>query len=87
MAGFVKFCWAVTATSASFGGLYFFVTLTLANGAPQEASGAAGALAFAIIPYVFTRAIAGLAAPAVQSVRLIRDNPPMIPVVTTAPAE
>jgi hypothetical protein len=33
-----------------------FLTFTTANGAPQEASGAAIALAICVIPYVFTRA-------------------------------
>ena len=56
MPGFVGFCWVVTGFAACIAGALLFLTFKTANGAPQEASGAAIALAICIIPYVFTRA-------------------------------
>jgi hypothetical protein len=53
---FLGLCWVITALAACFGGLVLYLTFTEASGAPQEAAGAALAVAICIIPYVFTRA-------------------------------
>jgi hypothetical protein len=49
----VSFLYMVTLLSSLIG-LFVFVG---ANSAPQEAAAAAGGLAFAVIPYVFTRCV------------------------------
>ena len=59
----LKICWVVTAIGASIGLLLLFATMGGSESAPQEAAGAAMALAAAAIPYVFTRCIEGLTAP------------------------
>tara|TARA_R110000822_G_scaffold37204_4_gene104318 strand:- start:848 stop:1093 length:246 start_codon:yes stop_codon:yes gene_type:complete len=41
----------LTIIGTLIGAFVFFVTIASANGAPQEASGTAMALAFALIPY------------------------------------
>lgn len=56
----VKICWGITALAACIAALVFVSIMGEANGAPQEAAGAAMALAIAIIPYVFTRCLEGL---------------------------
>jgi hypothetical protein len=56
MPGFVGLCWVVTGLAAFIAGGVLFLTVGSANGAPQEAAGAAIALAICVIPYVFTRA-------------------------------
>ena len=56
MPGFVGFCWVVTGFAACIAGALLFLTVKTANGAPQEASGAAIAMAICVIPYVFARA-------------------------------
>lgn len=38
------------------GSIFFLMTLTSSNGAPQEAAGSAMSLCFVIIPYCFSRA-------------------------------
>lgn len=57
---FIKICWIATALSAGAALLTFVATMTDAGSAPQEAAGAAMALAIAIIPYVFTRCMKGV---------------------------
>ena len=52
----VGICWAITVLAAGIAAVVLFLTLGSANGAPQEAAGAAIALAICVIPYVFTRA-------------------------------
>jgi sugar phosphate permease len=47
--------------SCLIAGLVLLMTFTASKGAPQEAAGAAVAAAIAIIPYVFSRAVAELA--------------------------
>jgi hypothetical protein len=56
MPSFVGFCWVITVLAACIAGAVLALTFTAANGAPQEAAGAALALAICVIPYVFTRA-------------------------------
>lgn len=55
-----KICWVATLLAAVLAGFLGFVMVRGATGAPQEAAGAAMALAIAVVPYVFTRAIEGL---------------------------
>jgi hypothetical protein len=38
------------------GGIVFFDALVSSNGAPQQAAGAALAIGFGVLPYVFARA-------------------------------
>jgi len=52
----MKFFLFVTGCSSVIGGLWLLGGLFLAKSAPQEASAAAIACAFAILPYVFARA-------------------------------
>ena len=47
----------ITLLGAILGGFQLFSTLAFAESAPQEASGAAIALAFAAIPYIFARSV------------------------------
>ncbi len=49
--------WILTMLGSVAGAGMAYITLTTAKGAPQEASGMAIALAAAILPYVFTRAV------------------------------
>lgn len=53
---FLGLCWIITLLAACIAGAVLFITLTASSGAPQEAAGAAIALAVCVIPYVFTRA-------------------------------
>jgi hypothetical protein len=55
----MKFFWLATAVAASFAVVVLLGTLATSTGAPQQAAGAAVAVAVAVIPYVFTRAIEG----------------------------
>jgi hypothetical protein len=52
----VKFLWFLTSLAAIFAAFTLVLGVGRANGAPQEASSAAIAIAIAVIPYVFTRA-------------------------------
>lgn len=54
-----KICWAVTAFAAFFA-FIDFAQIGRAESAPQQAAIAAMAVATAVIPYVFTRAVEGL---------------------------
>lgn len=58
---FVKICWAITALAAVAALLLFKLYMGAAQSAPQEGAGAAIAVAVVVIPYVFTRAMEGLA--------------------------
>jgi hypothetical protein len=50
-------CWALAALGSLIGGIVFFATAIAPNAsAPQEAAGAALAIGFAVLPYVFARA-------------------------------
>lgn len=53
----MKFFWALTMIGSVIGGLILLWTIFTAEGAPQEAAGAAVAIAFAVLPYCFTRAM------------------------------
>ena len=55
-----SFCWAMVIISTIIATFVLLFAIVGANGAPQEAAGAAIAAAIVIIPYVFTRAIEGL---------------------------
>jgi hypothetical protein len=57
MGVFESLCWILTILATVAAGLFLFVTFSGANGAPQQAAGAAMAAAMAIIPYVFTRGV------------------------------
>lgn len=51
--------WVVTLIAACAGGFQLANTFVMANSAPQQAAGAALAVAITIVPYVFTRALEG----------------------------
>lgn len=55
-----RLLWVLTILGSLFGGLFVFFALTLSNGAPQEAAGAAIGIAFAVIPYCLARAVSEL---------------------------
>ena len=54
------FCWIITLICSALGGILLFDTFLSADSAPQQAAGAAMAVAIVVIPYVFSRAIAEL---------------------------
>jgi hypothetical protein len=54
---FAKIFFLCTFIGCLIGGMFLFMAVTSANGAPQEAAGAAIAVAFAVIPYCFARSI------------------------------
>ena len=60
----VKISWGITALAACASALIFVSTVGEATSAPQEAAGAAMAVAITVIPYVFTRCLEGLFAKA-----------------------
>lgn len=65
----MAFLRVVTAIAAVLAFLILVIGLNMANGAPQEASIAAIAVAVAVIPYVFTRALAGFSSLTAEQVR------------------
>ncbi len=52
-----KIFWIITIIGSGLGLLILIATLMGASGAPQEAAGAAIAVAFAVIPYCVARAV------------------------------
>lgn len=56
----VRICWGATALISAFSLLTFASDLNNAGSAPQQAAAAAMALAWVVMPYVFTRSIEGL---------------------------
>ncbi|MGY3265836.1 hypothetical protein [Lysobacter sp. HA35] len=62
MRAFIVICWVVTLLGALIGGISIIDALN-ADSAPKQGAGAALACAFAIVPYVFTRAIEGMRGP------------------------
>lgn len=58
----MKFFWVCTLLASILAGAVLAFGLLMAKGAPQEAATAGVALCLAVIPYVFTRAIEGVAA-------------------------
>lgn len=50
-------CWVATMVGALIGGLMFMDTLMRATSAPQQSAGAAIAVAWAVLPYCFARAV------------------------------
>jgi hypothetical protein len=59
---FLRISWIVTGAAACIALLQFIGSMNDANGAPQQAAGAAIALAIAVVPYIFTRAVEGFVA-------------------------
>lgn len=59
----VKLFYGLSLLGAIVGGLDFAISAASANSAPQQAAGAAMAVAWAVIPYVFARAAEKLNAP------------------------
>jgi hypothetical protein len=53
----MKFLWLLTIIGCVAGLFVLFFTLVGASGAPQEAAGAAIAIAFAVIPYCLARSV------------------------------
>jgi hypothetical protein len=56
----VRLVWALAALGSVVGGLNLALDWSSANGAPQQAVVAATALAWAMIPYCFARAVSGV---------------------------
>ena len=49
--------WVLAAFGSLIGGVEFFIVALGTKGAPQQAAGAAIAICWAVLPYVFARAI------------------------------
>lgn len=60
MKGLLIFLWICVIGAAAFAALVLVAGLGTATGAPQEAVICALAVAIAVIPYVFTRAVEGI---------------------------
>lgn len=56
----MKFFWLIAMFGAICGGITLVGTFLGANGAPQEAAGAAIACALCVIPYVLARSLEGM---------------------------
>jgi hypothetical protein len=52
--------WILPLLGSLIAGFEFLDTLTAATSAPQQAAGAAMAMCWAVLPYVFARAVEGL---------------------------
>jgi hypothetical protein len=55
----MRVMWWLCSASAIGGGVFGFLAVTGAEGAPQQAAGAAIACAMAVVPYVIARAAEG----------------------------
>lgn len=53
----VSVFYIIAALSSALGGLVLLFTIASSSGAPQQAAGAAIAMALAVLPYVFARSI------------------------------
>jgi len=58
-----KLFWGVAMVGAFIGGCVLILSVLGANGAPQEAAGAAIAMALGVLPYVLARAVDEMARP------------------------
>jgi hypothetical protein len=58
--GVIRFVWVLPALGSVVGGAEFVLSWSAATGAPQQAVIAAMALAWAILPYCFARAVVGV---------------------------
>ncbi len=56
----MRFIWILPLVGSLIAGLEFFDSLISATSAPQQAAGAAMAMSWAVLPYVFARAAEGL---------------------------
>lgn len=77
----------VTAAFGAVIGCVFLMSAFNQPGAPQQAAAAAIAIAFAVIPYVFARAVEKITGP--HAVRIISDphaGPAPVRVVSDSPA-
>jgi hypothetical protein len=76
------FFWAVSLLAAVAGGYELVETTMRATSAPQQAAGAALAVAIAVIPYVFTRCLDAIVASSWRDrviehlAALRKDSPP-----------
>jgi hypothetical protein len=62
MRAFIVICWIVTLIGAVIGSISIIDALN-ADSAPKQGAAGALACAFAVVPYVFTRAIEGMRGP------------------------
>ena len=58
--GLARLVWALAALGSVVGGVEFVLDWSSATGAPQQAVIGATALAWAVIPYCFARAVTGV---------------------------
>lgn len=75
-----RFLWVLVILGSLAGGLVLVATMTFAQGAPQEAAGAALAVALAVLPYCLARAGDSFAQMNAEDARAAKAAPPM-PVV------
>jgi hypothetical protein len=72
-----KFLWGVTAFFGFISGINLVNTTITANGAPQQAAGAALSAAWVIVPYVICRAFDAMARP--EPEKTDRQQEPLAP--------
>ena len=60
MPGILQFCWVVTIICVCIGAVFFLGACAAADSAIQESAAALIGIAFATIPYVFTKCIEAL---------------------------
>ena len=53
--------WIIPLLGVAAGGFELYSTMRLATSAPQQAAGAAMSLCYVVLPYVFARALEGIA--------------------------
>lgn len=56
----VSLLWLITLLGGCAAIFFLYLTLSDSNGAPQQAAGAAIAIAFVAIPYIIARAVEGI---------------------------
>ena len=72
---FERLMWIAVVVGAGIGGLILLATMATANGAPQEAAGAALAVAMAVLPYVTARAFQrGLESPEERELKRLSEK-------------
>lgn len=72
-----RLLWVLVILGVLAGGFVLFATMAMAKGAPQEAAGAALAVALAVLPYCLARAVGELSAINTEERKAASAAPPM----------
>jgi sugar phosphate permease len=59
----MRYVWLLPMFGSFIGGIDFLFSTLTADSAPKQAAGAGMALCWVVLPYVFARAVEGIAAP------------------------